>query len=104
MHAAPEVSCASCTKELHTSIQVKRRHPTFPAQWLYGLLRALPGEPYTFATVDANNGASGPHDLAVRFHAARYGTTGVHRDPSHVRDDHDTPLWSGRDAAYIAEV
>ena len=28
----------------HTSIQVQRRHPTFPAQWLYGLLRALPGE------------------------------------------------------------
>ena len=31
-------------KKMHTSIQVQRRHPAFPAQWLYGLLRALPGE------------------------------------------------------------
>ena len=27
------------------SIQGSGEHPTFPAQWLYGLLRALPGEP-----------------------------------------------------------
>ena len=26
-------------------------HPAFPAQWLYGLCRALPGEPNSFATV-----------------------------------------------------
>ena len=31
-------------KKPHTSIQVQRKHPAFPAQWLYGLLRALPGE------------------------------------------------------------
>jgi hypothetical protein len=29
------VQCAS--KNAHTSIQVWRRHPAFPAQWLYGL-------------------------------------------------------------------
>ena len=28
----------------HTSIQVSGNTPAFPAQWLYGLLRALPGE------------------------------------------------------------
>jgi hypothetical protein len=44
VRAAPAVSCATCTKKTHTSIQVWRRHPTFPAQWLYGLLRAHPGE------------------------------------------------------------
>src|SRR5438067_9542529 len=27
----------SCNKNLRTSIQVWRRHPAFPAQWLYGL-------------------------------------------------------------------
>src|SRR5437763_12883567 len=27
----------------HTSIQVSRNTPTSPAQWLYGLYRALPG-------------------------------------------------------------
>src|SRR5262245_128375 len=27
-----------CTKEsAHTSIQMQRRHPAFPARWLYGL-------------------------------------------------------------------
>jgi hypothetical protein len=31
-------------KEMHTSIQVQREHSAFPAQWLYGLWRALPGE------------------------------------------------------------
>jgi hypothetical protein len=34
----------SCNKIVHTSIQVWRRHPAFPAQWLYGLLRARPGD------------------------------------------------------------
>ena len=60
--------------------------PTFPAQWFYGLLRALPGDQDLFVTVaprmmagltpgwagfasaglDANHEASGPHDFAVR--------------------------------------
>ena len=48
------------------SIQGSGEHPASPAQWRYGLLRALPGEPYTVATVDANHGASGPHVFAVR--------------------------------------
>src|ERR1700712_3139676 len=30
------------------------------------------------------------------------GTTSVHRNPSHVRDDHDTPLLSGRDGNQYA--
>jgi hypothetical protein len=30
--------------KLHTSIQGSANTPAFPAQWLYGLLRALPGE------------------------------------------------------------
>jgi hypothetical protein len=28
--------------KMHTSIQVKRRHPAFPAQWLYGLYAISP--------------------------------------------------------------
>jgi hypothetical protein len=31
-------------KKMHTSIQGSGSIPAFPAQWLYGLLRALPGE------------------------------------------------------------
>src|SRR5882724_6359071 len=51
VRAAPAVSCANCAKETHTSIQVKRRHPASPAQWLYGLWRALPGDEFCLATV-----------------------------------------------------
>ena len=31
-------------KKTHTSIQGSGGDPTFPAQWFYGLLRALPGD------------------------------------------------------------
>src|SRR5207342_1096526 len=37
-------------------------------------------------------------------HAFVIGTTSVHRDPPHVRDDHDTPLLSGRDGNRYATV
>ena len=66
-----------CVKKAHTSIQVSGGSPTSPAQWLYGLLRALPGERAFFATVipeklasqelSASVAAPGPHDFAVRL-------------------------------------
>jgi hypothetical protein len=69
---------------------------------VYGLYRALPGEPGFLATVtpeklasqelDASVGASGPHDFAVRLSAVRQWHFSVHRIPSRVRDDRDTPL------------
>ena len=37
--------------ETHTSIQGSGEHPTFPAQWFYGLCRALPGDEFVFASV-----------------------------------------------------
>ena len=48
--------------------------PAFPAQWFYGLLRALLGDRLSChrhstgltAKLDASIGASGPHDFAVR--------------------------------------
>src|SRR5205823_588576 len=43
VRAAPAVSCAKLCIWAHTSIQVSGNTPTSPAQWLYGLLRALPG-------------------------------------------------------------
>src|SRR5882757_4055021 len=57
-HSPPEIKRAQgmpdarCTRglackgvvEAHTSIQGSGEHPTFPAQWLYGLWRDLPGE------------------------------------------------------------
>src|SRR6267154_1570514 len=44
MRAAPAISCAMCTESARMSIQGSGEHPTFPAKWLYGLLRALPGD------------------------------------------------------------
>src|SRR5439155_17539264 len=49
--------------------------PTSPAQWLYGLLRALPGGAGLLSPSPAENiyrlstsiAAPGPHDFAVRF-------------------------------------
>ena len=78
----PRSRARSAQRKVHTSIQGNGEHPTFPAQWLYGLLRDLPGEPCTFATVDARLGASGPHDFAVRFSCivmATSASTASHR-------------------------
>ena len=69
---------------------------------VYVLFRALPGEPGFLATVipeklasqelDTSVGVSGPHDFAVRLSAIRQKHIRVHRIPSRVRDDRDTPL------------
>src|SRR5204862_6800916 len=65
----------------HTSIQGSWSIPAFPAQWLYGLLRALPGERLfclrrpldTFASsgLSASTAAPEPHDFTVRFRRVR---------------------------------
>src|SRR5437899_570929 len=39
----PRSRVPNCAKMAHTSIQGSGNTPTSPAQWLYGLLRALPG-------------------------------------------------------------
>ena len=93
------------------SIQGSGEHPTFPAQWLYGLYRALPGEPklschrrsraaLASQELDASIRASGPHVFAVRFSRARQSQ---HQRPPHprpnVRDDGQRP--SERDGMAI---
>jgi hypothetical protein len=42
--------------------------------------------------VDISVGMSGPHDFTVRKWRIRQRAIGVHRIPSHVRDDRETPL------------
>src|ERR1700676_783812 len=90
MRAAPAVSCAKWKRKAHTSIQGSGGDPTFPAQWLYGLLRALPGVSGFPASVPSRKPAlrpgrafappkdltptteaSEPHDFAVRLSTAR---------------------------------
>jgi hypothetical protein len=75
---------ARCTRGLVCKLRKQRRTrayraaentPTSPAQWLYGLYRALPGEracchrhrQHTCCRLEASIAASGPHDFAVRF-------------------------------------
>ena len=40
---------------LHTSIQGSGEHPAFPAQWLYGLCRDLPGDEFLVDSVAAGS-------------------------------------------------
>ena len=89
-----------CTR----AYRVSGNTPAFPAQWLYGLLRALPGErlllppslheklsPVLSRTLSASTAASGPHDFAVRFRRVRLARLCVHRISPHVRDDRERP-------------
>ena len=101
VRAAPAVSCAICALKTRTrAYRFSGNTPAFPAQWLYGLLRALPGERLfchryrvdTSTQLDASTAASGPHDFAVRIMRVRLCAFRVHRIPPHVRDDHDPPL------------
>jgi len=73
---------------LHMSIQVWRKHPAFPAQWLYGLydfvlvtgfLVTIACFSFRFRSLDASTGASDPNDFAVRVCRARQSQ---HQRPS----------------------
>src|SRR6267154_2283248 len=100
MRAAPAVSCAMCTESARMSIQGSGGNPTFPAQWLYGLLRDLPGDRLSChhhrrdltRQLDASTEASGPHVFAVRFSTVRRGHFRVHRNPPNVVTLANAPL------------
>ena len=103
-HCTRGLACGLWKTKCTRAYRFSGNTPAFPAQWLYGLYRALPGEPRlcchrrladTPATLDASIRASGQHDFAVRICAVRYRRRRVHRIPPHVRDDHDPPLLSG---------
>jgi hypothetical protein len=75
--------CKLCIKMRTRAYRFSENTPAFPAQWLYGLLRALPGErrlcchrrpseALASSELDASIRASGPHDFAVRIRAVRY--------------------------------
>ena len=87
--------------KLHTSIQGSWSIPAFPAQWLYGLLRALPGErlfclrrprevlplPDLAPAPRRRNHTTSPYARAT--HVSRGSR--VHRISPHVRDDGQRP-------------
>ena len=68
--------CSCAHEDAHTSIQVQRRHPAFPAQWftayfvlfpVNGFLATVAPEKLASQELDASTAASGPHDFAVRI-------------------------------------
>ena len=79
--------------------------PAFPAQWLYGLLRALPGDRLFCHRRSARTGfradltpAPGRQDHTTSPYAhATYVSRShrVHRIPPHVRDDRERPSSAG---------
>ena len=105
-------SRAQWEKVARTSIQVKRRLPASPARWLYGLFRAHPGETCFVVTVIPEERqsltnlppASGRQVHTTSPSASRAlisRTVSVHRIFTHVRDDREAPLVSGKTDGYI---
>src|ERR1700682_4417002 len=102
VRAAPAVSRARCAQEHaheHTGSAESIRPSLRNGFTAYSALSPVNGcfatvAPGKFASqeLDASIGASGPHDFAVRLSAVRQWHFSVHRIPSRVRDDRDTPL------------
>src|SRR5438034_7338438 len=81
MRAAPAVSRAMGRRKRTRAYRFSGGNPAFPAQWLYGLLRALPGDEFLFVTV-----ASG-----LRFVLSPVGPTRLRRlDISNGCQNHTT--------------
>ena len=109
----PNASAASCAlgvvEYAHEYSQRRhRKHPAFPTQWFYGLLRALPGDQALLTPSSARRvgvvanlaPASGRQNHTASPSAtasARLTLRRVHRIPPNVHDDRDTPLLERRD-------
>ena len=95
------LACDLRKTKLHTSIQGSGNTPAFPAQWLYGLLRALPGERLfclrypkeasllldVMPAPRHQNHTTSPYASGAYV----YRTISVHRISPHVRDDGQRP-------------
>src|SRR5712672_1531582 len=87
-------------------------HPAFPAQWFYGLLRALPGDqacltPSPALLLADLTPASGRQNHTTSPYAAApfvKCAARVHRIPPRVRDDRETPLWGTGPNRYSADL
>src|ERR1700716_3347548 len=113
VHAAPAVSCAKVHKKSTRAYRFSGGNPAFPAQWFYGLFRALPGEPSSFATVTSQISpqslapASGARTtrlrrpLESRSSVATFASTASHRTFVTTRDP---PLSSGETGGAIEMI
>jgi hypothetical protein len=108
-HPRSRVQCAS--KNTHTSIQVWRKPPAFPAQRLYGLYEFAPVTGFLATVISGKvcfprNLTPAPGRQAhttspyARGHTRLCGLR-VHRIPSRVCDDRETPSeWNGTTTVY----
>src|SRR5439155_25579188 len=105
--------CQTHSNRRTRAYRFSRNSPAFPTQWLYGLLRALPGEraflpPSSLRSLLLKNLApasrrqdhtTSPYALAFSSGAITHTSRqSVHHIPRPTcRDDHDTPLLWARD-------
>ena len=91
--------CEGRKQKAHALVRSHRKHPAFPAQWFYGLLRALPGDQALLSpspallladltpTLGRQNHTTSPYASAPFVtRAAR-----VHRIPPRVRNVRNAP-------------
>ena len=103
--------CGIARVKTHTSIQVQRRHPTFPAQWSSGLYVLSPvtglschHHPEKRVSQELDTQRRGAR--TTRFRRTRptrpsFARRHVHRHPSRVRDVRETPPeWDGMRKRY----
>jgi hypothetical protein len=101
----PQAACAMVVVERTRVSQVTPEKPGIPHAMVYGLYRALPGEPaflppspveIAFHQLDTSVGVSGPHDFTVRFRAVhhRHYQRPPHPAPRFVTL-RNAPLWDG---------
>jgi hypothetical protein len=102
---------AGCTLHPRSRVQITQQmrtrayrfsggNPTFPAQWCYGLLRALLGDRAFCHHHREKNSANLTPASRRQDHTTSPSASGalvrsairVHRIPPHVRDDRETPL------------
>ncbi len=96
-HPRPPVRQVGVRMHRRKTTGVAGYNPAFPAQWFYGLYRALLGDRAVlppspretcFAQLSASVGAPGPHGFAVRPAAARPRKLAA---PGAVRPSHPAP-------------
>src|SRR5258706_8928286 len=109
----PRSRAQNCASNTRTSIQVWRRHPAFPAQWLYGLyvivlvtgfLATIVIGSFRLRQLDASTGASDPNDFAVRFCHARQSQPSRPPLPVPRLRRWPTPLWWDRMAGVLEVI
>jgi hypothetical protein len=102
VRAAPADPCAKVAKKSTRAYRFSGSSPAFPAQWFYGLFRALLGETWlachrhqrdasTIANLTPAIGASGPHDFAVRVSAVVNSAFASTASPRAFRDVRNAP-------------